>query len=307
MKLKSIVLLAAYNGDCFIAQQLQTTLNQTHKPNKILINIDLSTDKTLVIVKEYATKFSEIKILSTNKQFGSSAANFIDLLSNADLSDIDYIALADQDDLWKHDKLEKAIKKLEQGYDGYSSNVDAFWADGKRKILVKNQPQQKFDYLFESAGPGCTFVMTKNLAAKLQTFLKNNQGETSQMRQYHDWLIYAFARTSHYKWFIDSYAGIQYRQHELNDFGAHVGFSGFYVRLKRVLLGEGFDQVERLVRMFKLEKDPFVKKWYPLSRFGFLRLALHSPYCRRRLREKIYFFFACILLAIIFPKKNCSN
>jgi rhamnosyltransferase len=307
MKLKSIVLLAAYNGDCFIAQQLQTILNQTHKPNKILINIDLSTDKTLVIVKEYATKFSEIKILSTNKQFGSSAANFIDLLSNADLSDIDYIALADQDDLWKHDKLEKAIKKLEQGYDGYSSNVDAFWADGKRKILVKNQPQQKFDYLFESAGPGCTFVMTKNLAAKLQTFLKNNQGETSQMRQYHDWLIYAFARTSHYKWFIDSYAGIQYRQHELNDFGAHVGFSGFYVRLKRVLLGEGFDQVERLVRMFKLEKDPFVKKWYPLSRFGFLRLALHSPYCRRRLREKIYFFFACILLAIIFPKKNCSN
>lgn len=305
--MKALVLLAAYNGEIFMAQQLQTILNQTHKPDKILINVDLSTDKTVSIAKDYAAKFPEIKILSTNKRFGSSASNFFDLLSNADLSDVDYIALADQDDLWNDDKLEKAIQKLEQGYDGYSSNVEAFWACGKRKVLIKNQPQQKFDYLFESAGPGCTFVMTKNLAAELQTFLKNNQGEISQMRHYHDWLIYAFARRCHYKWFIDSYAGMQYRQHELNDFGAHVGFSGFYVRLKRVLLGEGFDQALRLVRMLKLEKDPFVQKWFPLSRFGFLRLALHSPYCRRRLREKIYFFFSCILLAIIFPKKLCTN
>jgi len=307
MKIKGLVLLAAYNGESFIAQQLQTILNQTHKPDKILINIDLSTDKTVAIVEEYAEKFSEIKILNTNKRFGSAAANFFDLLSNADLSDVSYIALADQGDLWSYDKLENAIKKLEQGYDGYSSNVEAFWTHGKRKVLVKNQPQQKFDYLFESAGPGCTFVMTKNLATKLQTFLKKNYGEISQMRQYHDWLIYAFARSNYYKWFIDSYAGMQYRQHELNDFGANVGFSGFYVRLKRVLLGEGFDQVLRLVRVLKLEKDPFVQKWYPLSRFGFLRLALHSPYCRRRLREKIYFFFACIFLAIIFPKKLCTN
>lgn len=300
---KILVLLAAYNGEQFIAQQLQTILNQTHKPDKILINIDLSTDKTVAIAEDYATKFSEIEILSSHKRFGSAAANFIHLLLNADLSNVDYIALSDQDDLWNEDKLDKAIQKLDHGYDGYSSNVEAFWENGQKKIIRKNQPQKKFDHLFESAGPGCTFVMTKNLATELQNFFKRNHVEVSQMRQYHDWLIYAFARTSQYKWFIDSYAGMQYRQHELNDFGAHVGFSGFYVRLKRVLLGEGFDQVLRLVRMLKLEKDPFVQKWYPLSRFGFLRLALHSHYCRRRFREKIYFFFACILLAIIFPKK----
>jgi rhamnosyltransferase len=116
-------------------------------------------------------------------------------------------------------------------------------------------------------------------------------------------LIYAFARTNHFKWFIDGYAGMQYRQHALNNFGAHVGFSGFLVRVKRVIKGEGFDQMLRLIKILKLESDPFVSKWYPLSRFGFLRLAFHAPQCRRRLREKIYFFFACILLAIVFPKK----
>ena len=297
------VLLAAYNGEDYIEQQIQSILNQTQKPNKILINIDHSSDDTVDILQRCAKSFNEIQILNIDKRYGSAAANFINLVIDADLSNVDYIALADQDDLWNEDKLEKAIQKLEQGYDGYSSNVEAFWANGKRKVLVKNQPQQNFDHLFESAGPGCTFVITRKLATNLQTFLKKNQAEVSQMKQYHDWLIYAFARKNDCKWFIDGYAGMQYRQHELNDFGAHVGFSGFFVRFKRVLLGEGFDQVLRLIKMLKLDKDPFVKQWYPLSRFGFLRLALYAPQCRRRFREKIYFFFACILLAIIFPKK----
>lgn len=295
--------MAAYNGKQFIAQQLQTILKQTHKPWKILINIDLSTDETVSIVEGYATNFSEIEILSSNQRFGSAAANFFYLLLNTDLANVDYIALADQDDLWNEDKLDKAIEKLQEGYDGYSSNVEAFWDDGRKKVLKKNQSQQNFDHLFESAGPGCTFVISKQLAIGLQNFLKENQNQTSQMKQYHDWLIYAFARTNGYKWFIDSCVSMQYRQHALNDFGAHVGFSGFLARVKRVLKGEGFDQVLRLIKMLKLENDPFVKQWYPLSRIGFIKLAFHSPQCRRRLREKIYFFFACILLAIIFPKK----
>ena len=295
--------MAAYNGKQFIAQQLQTILKQTHKPCKILINIDLSNDETVSIVEGYATNFSEIEILSSNQRFGSAAANFFYLLLNTDLANIDYIALADQDDLWNEDKLDKAIQKLQEGYDGYSSNVEAFWNDGRKKVLKKNQSQQNFDHLFESAGPGCTFVISKKLAIVLQNFLKNNQNQISQMKQYHDWLIYAFARTNGYKWFIDSYVSMQYRQHALNDFGAHVGFSGFLARVKRVLKGEGFDQVLRLIKMLKLENDPFVKQWYPLSRIGFIKLAFHSPQCRRRLREKIYFFFACILLAIVLPKK----
>ena len=295
--------MAAYNGKQFIAQQLQTILKQTHKPCKILINIDLSNDETVSIVEGYATNFSEIEILSSNKRFGSAAANFFYLLLNTDFSNIDYIALADQDDLWNEDKLDKAIQKLQEGYDGYSSNVEAFWNDGRKKVLKKNQSQQNFDHLFESAGPGCTFVISKKLAIGLQNFLKNNQNQISQMKQYHDWLIYAFARTNGYKWLIDSYASMQYRQHALNAFGAHVGFSGFLVRVKRVLKGEGFDQALRLIKMLKLENHPFVKQWYPLSRIGFIKLAFYAPQCRRRLREKIYFFFACILLAIIFPKK----
>jgi len=294
------ILLAAYNGEHFIGQQLQTILNQTYKPFKIKINIDQSEDKTVAIVEDYAKKFSEIQVLTTNKRFGSAAANFINLICNIDLSGIDYIALADQDDLWKDNKLEKAIQKLQQGYDGYSSNVQAFWEDGRKKIILKNQPQKKFDHLFESAGPGCTFVLTKELALKLQQFLKN--GRFNQLDNYHDWLIYAFARTQGFKWHIDSYPSVDYRQHATNFFGANVGNKAFISRVQRVLSGEGLDFAFWLAKELKVQ-NLFIQSLFPVSRFNLLKLAFKAKCCRRRVRDQIYFFFACILLAIIFPKK----
>ena len=300
MRARVNVLLAAYNGERYIKQQIESVLNQTLKLNKIVVNIDQSSDQTLKIVTNFGKKFPNIKVLNSNKRFGSAAANFIYLLLNADLSSIDYLALSDQDDVWKEDKLEKAIHKLEQGYDGYSSNVEAFWGNGRKKILVKNQPQRKFDHLFESAGPGCTFVLTKRLALSLQEFLKG--GQFDQLDNYHDWLIYAYARSNGFKWYVDSYPGVEYRQHNANVFGANVGIRAFLSRIRRVLNGEGFDFAFRLMKELSVQNS-FIRSLFPVSRTNLLRLAFQCKQCRRRWRDQIYFFCACILLAIIFPKK----
>ena len=297
---KIIILLAAFNGEQFITQQLKSLLHQTIQPNKIAVNIDQSSDKTESIVKEFAKTKPEIEILNFNKRFGSAATNFIDLLKNTDLKSFEYIALSDQDDLWKEDKLEKAVQKLEQGYDGYSSNVEAFWENGQKKVLVKNQLQQKFDHLFESAGPGCTFVMTKKLALSLQEFLKG--GQFDQLYNYHDWLVYAYARSNDFKWYVDSYSGVEYRQHATNVFGANVGIKAFVSRIRRVLDGEGFDFSFRLMKELNVQ-DTFIQSLFPVSRINLLRLAFNFKHCRRRWRDQVYFFCACILLAIIFPKK----
>ena len=106
------VLLAAYKGEKFIGHQIQSILNQTHKPNKIFVNIDQSTDQTFSISNNYAKNYPEIQILNSNIKFGSAAANFNNLLCNVDLKDIDYIALADQDDLWKPQKIEMLLQKM---------------------------------------------------------------------------------------------------------------------------------------------------------------------------------------------------
>ena len=294
------VLLAVYNGELYVEQQIYSILNQTIKPLKIIINIDKSSDNSLKIIRRIAQKYPEIGILNSTKKFGSAASNFLYMLEHGDFKNIDYVALADQDDLWKEDKLERAIQKLQKGYDGYSSNVEAFWDDGRKKVLVKNQPQKDFDHFFESAGPGCTFVLTKRLALSLQDFLKG--GQFDQLDNYHDWLIYGYARSNGFKWYIDSYPGVEYRQHNANVFGANVGIKAFVSRIRRVINGEGFDFAFRLMKELNVE-DPFIQSLFPISRINLLRLAFKFKYCRRRWRDQTYFFCACILLAVIFPKK----
>ena len=168
---KVVILLAAFNGEKYIAEQIKSLLSQDLKPHKILISIDYSSDSTYSIVKKYQTKYSEIKIVSFNRKFGSAASNFFYLINQINLNDCDFIALCDQDDIWNSNKLARAIKCLNNGYDAYSSNVEAFWESGKRKVIYKSQSQKIFDYLFESSGPGCTFVFNVSLCAQLKKFL----------------------------------------------------------------------------------------------------------------------------------------
>ncbi len=299
-KPKILVLLACYNGERYIEKQIESILKQTHSPYKINISIDKSNDQSVQIVEAYSKKYSQINITNTDKCFGSAATNFIHLLTSVDLKDVDFIALADQDDLWRSDKLKKAILKLKKDFDGYSSNVEAFWSTGRRKILLKNQPQKRFDHLFESAGPGHTFVISKKLVQSLQKFLIKNK--FNKPNNYHDWLIYAYARTHGFKWYIDSYPGVEYRQHATNVAGANIGIKAFVSRANRVLSGEGFDFAFWLMKELKVH-DPFIQSLAPVTRINLIRLAFKYNHCRRRLRDQVFFFFACILLAIIFPNR----
>lgn len=108
--------------------------------------------------------------------------------------------------------------------------------DGKQKVINKAQPQQKFDYMFESAGPGCTFVLTKRLVLELQKFLIDNE-EKCRAIELHDWFIYAYTRSRGYQWFIDSESHMLYRQHNNNVFGANIGIKAKLVRWKKMREG----------------------------------------------------------------------
>ena len=56
---------------------------------------------------------------------------------------------------WFKDKLIRAVSAIEENNcNAYSSNVTAFWPDGKEALIDKAQPLRKWDYFFEAAGPG---------------------------------------------------------------------------------------------------------------------------------------------------------
>ena len=299
---KIVVLLAAYNGGLYIEEQIKSILNKSIKPTKIIVSIDKSDDNTLLIVRSFQKKFKEIEILSFRKKFGSSTANFFNLILNSKLDNFDFVALSDQDDIWKIKKLERSISSFDSNTIGYSSNVEAFWQSGKIKKIKKNQTQSEYDYLFESAGPACTYVMKIDFVNEFKGFLKDNIKVLKKFKYYHDWLIYAFARSRNYKWLIGSDFGLMYRQHRENDFGVNYGFKAYQKRVISLLNGSFFNTIKILINLLKLRNNIFVAKWFPYSRFGFLYLTIFSYKCRRKNIDIIFFSLVCLYLSIFFPK-----
>jgi len=106
---KITIVLATYNGELYLKEQLDSILNQSFKDYSLLIGDDGSTDNTLNILKEYQKRYSHITVLKNRERLGV-VYNFEKLINQVST---DYIALCDQDDIWDIDKLEKSIEYLE--------------------------------------------------------------------------------------------------------------------------------------------------------------------------------------------------
>ena len=298
------VCLAAYNGMAYIVEQIESILLQKNVDVKIFISVDQSSDGTDEWVDQAAQKNSRITVLPHGERFGGAARNFFRLMREVDFSRFDYVSFADQDDIWLPDKLSCAHELLlSTGADAYSSNVIAFWPDGRKFLIQKSQEQVEWDFLFEAAGPGCTYVMRKELACAIQDEITSRWDDMQEVGL-HDWFAYAFARANGYRWVIDNYAGMLYRQHEKNQIGVNSGKRAFVQRARKVLSGWGLTQSALIAQLVGLGDDPFVKRWSGGSRAGLLWLALNAWQCRRRMRDKMIFALSCIALCVAASRRQ---
>jgi rhamnosyltransferase len=296
LKPSVLVLLATYNGKPWLKEQLDSILQQRQVDIRVAVSDDMSSDGTWDWLQETSEKDDRISLLPQIGKFGGAARNFFRLLRDVDFSKCDYVSFADQDDIWLPEKLIHAHELIQdQRADGYSSNVLAFWPDGRKMLVNKAQPQKTWDYLFEAAGPGCTYVIKSELAIAIQALLIKRWGEAQKVGL-HDWFAYAFARANGYKWVIDKRPGMLYRQHETNQVGVNSGRRAFLNRLQTVTSGWAFNQAVLITKLVGLEQDAFVKRWIKGGRIGLLSLALHSGQCRRRLRDRAFFLLSCLLL-----------
>ncbi|MBT9174197.1 MAG: UDP-Glc:alpha-D-GlcNAc-diphosphoundecaprenol beta-1,3-glucosyltransferase WfgD [Syntrophomonadaceae bacterium] len=231
------VLLATYNGLQWLPAQVDSILNQGDVNILLFISDDMSTDGTWAWLQDLAIKNSRVILLPRKDKLGRAGLNFFRLLLDADLSDADFIAYSDQDDIWELDKLSRHVNlAIAGGYDGVSSNVTAFWPDTSKAKIIKSQPQRSLDYLFESAGPGCTFLMTPWLAKELVRLLNDFSLQAKDIAL-HDWFTYAVCRASGRQWFIDSASTVRYRQHSANELGANKGLQAIVSRLRKISNG----------------------------------------------------------------------
>ena len=118
MQEKVDVLMATYNGEKYIEEQIESILNQTYKNIQLIISDDCSTDRTREILKKYENN-EKIKIFYQEENLGY-IKNFEFLLKNVKN---DLYMLSDQDDVWKSEKIEKAVEKLR------TENLDLVFGD----------------------------------------------------------------------------------------------------------------------------------------------------------------------------------
>lgn len=293
------VCLAAYNGMRWLRGQIETILEQVDVEVTLFVSVDLSSDGTIDYVEDLALKNQKVILLPYGMRFGGAARNFFRLLTDVDFSDFGYIAFADQDDDWCRDKLKRAVNMLEICQaDGYSSNVTAFWEDGRRIQTDKAQAQREWDFLFESAGPGCTYVMRPMLVHRIKDCIAQNHREMAQVGL-HDWFVYAFARANGFKWVIDDFSGLLYRQHASNEVGVNWGMRAYLFRARKVLNGWGLRQSYLIARLIGLSADPFVARWSGMRWRELVWLAFQARKCRRRPRDQILFAISCLGLAVL--------
>jgi rhamnosyltransferase len=246
------VLLATYNGRQWLSQQLDTVFAQEGVEVHVMVGDDLSKDGTReFLVAEYRSHPS-VSLCLWESSSGSAGANFRRLYSDAEAASFDFIALADQDDLWDSKKLSSAIHALERtGAHGYSCAVESFWPNGRRQKLAQKADTTAGDFLFEGAGQGCTFVMRQSLFLRIQDFCRAHPTAISHLH-YHDWLVYLLARAWGLDWYFDPEAWMRYRQHEGNEIGSRGGLKAITKRFALISQGWYKKQIDAALRLFMM-------------------------------------------------------
>lgn len=276
------VLLATHNGAQWLDEQLRSVAAQLGVRVSVTASDDSSSDGTLAVLGAWAARADLLVLPQAAERFGSAHRNFLRLVRDTSLGDANFFALADQDDLWLPHKLSRGIECLRDlPAQGYSSNVTAFWPDGTRHLIDKAQPQKRFDHLFGSPGPGCTFVFPRSVFEQLQQWVTQNF-DRIQGIWVHDWLIYAFVRCHGMRWHIDDQPNMLYRQHGHNEIGVNAGWRAAMSRLRHVRTGAYRRDILAIADSVG-ETAIVVQQLRRLSVLDRLRLVVQARNFRRRL------------------------
>ena len=113
------ILLPTYNGEKYLKEQIESILNQTYKDIKLIISDDCSSDNTVNILKQYEQQDSRIEVYIQPKNMG--VVKEIEFLLQK--VETPFYMLADQDDYWLPEKVEKSLETL------IKNNADLVFGD----------------------------------------------------------------------------------------------------------------------------------------------------------------------------------
>lgn len=227
-----LIIMGTYNGEKYIAQQLDSIIDQTYHNWRLVISDDGSSDGTLEIVRQYQKKFPIGRVIIKNGPRKGFCANFLSVCLDCELQ-ADYYAFCDQDDVWKPEKLEIAIawfqmndKDISGLYCGRTTYISETMKEigWSREITIEPSFSNA---LVQCIAGGNTMVFNDVLRALV---LKAGNVKVPS----HDWWLYILCTASDGLVKYDKTPYILYRQHSASLVGSNLSFSA---QLKRVFLG----------------------------------------------------------------------
>ncbi len=115
---KISILLATYNGEKYLKEQLDSLFSQSYKNFKLIARDYASTD----LIKEILNSYN-IELLDSSKNIGVKKS-FETLLKYAfENSDAKYFMFCDQDDVWNNDKIERTLEKMQELENLYGGSI----------------------------------------------------------------------------------------------------------------------------------------------------------------------------------------
>ena len=171
---KIAILMATYNGEKYIREQIDSILSQSYKQWELYIHDDGSNDKTNEIISMYADQYPEKIHIVRGGATGGAKNNFMFLMGAVKAP---YVMCCDQDDVWLDDKIKRTIKAMKnaENYKGVNTPILVFSdlkvVDEKLNIISGsmnrlqrlNPKKTKFtDILIQSLVTGCTMMMNRS-------------------------------------------------------------------------------------------------------------------------------------------------
>ena len=283
---KIAILMATYNGEKYICQQIDSILSQTCKDWELYIHDDGSTDNTIAAVESYVEKYPDKVHLIDGKSTGGAKYNFFYLFSKVEAS---YYMTCDQDDVWLEKKIELTYDKMltiENKEDvPCLVYTELRVVDSELNTIADTMSEyQSLDchkrtinqFILQNSVTGCTMMVNRALRDKM---LRITDIDNTIM---HDWwaaLVAAqFGKTA----FIDE-PTILYRQHGDNSLGA-LGINKLSYIVRRVWQKK---QIQESMRLGRLQAREFAKTYnLPADSLAVRYAALEGK--SRRVRQRFY-------------------
>jgi rhamnosyltransferase len=237
---KVIILMATFNGDRYISEQLDSIINQTYSNWQLWIRDDCSTDNTLNIINRYISKDNRIKILHNEGNRLGACLNFAKLMDSA--RNEQYIMFSDQDDVWQKTKIAGTLESMLESEKTFGQFVpilvhtDFEIVDEYLKVI---KTKKNIAYIFSKHPDailnklvsqnyiyGCTMMINHSLLKHCLPFYKEAEN--------HDyWIALVAASTGQIVYLSNK--SMLYRQHSSN---VTIGIkaSSFYNRIKRIVI-----------------------------------------------------------------------